>query len=67
MIAVAAAAGAVAGLVWWRRRASAPAATPAQIGLSDGSVHILEPGDPARGELEMLAARVSDALSMREQ
>lgn len=59
---VAAVAGAVAGLVWWRRRT---AASPpgVQIGLADGAVHTLEQDDPARAELEALAVGVRDSLT----
>lgn len=58
----AAVAGAVAGLVWWRRRT---AASPpgVQIGLADGAVHTLEQDDPARAELEALAVGVRDGLT----
>ena len=48
-----AAAGAV---VWLRRRRRAAAAPPVQLGLSDGSVHYLDPADPATVELVDLAA-----------
>jgi heme A synthase len=53
---------ALAGLVWWRRRSAAP--PPAvRIGLDDGSVHTPGEDDPARAELEMLAAGVRDSLT----
>ena len=55
-------AGAVAGLVWWRRRSAAP--PPAvQIGRSDGSVRTLDQDDPSCAELEALAAGVRDSLT----
>ena len=60
---LAALAGAVAGLVWWRRRAAAPPQPGVQIGLADGSVRTLDQDDPARAELEALAAGVSDSLT----
>ncbi len=60
---VAAAAGAVAGLVCWRRR-SARAPEPAvQFGSADGSVQTLGRSDPLTIELETLAADVRDSLT----
>ena len=56
------AAGAVAGLVWWRRRSSRTPELAVQIGLTDGSVHTLDPTDPATVELQALAAGVRDSL-----
>ncbi len=60
---VAATAGAVAGVVWWRRRASAPPEPQVQLGLQDGVVHALDRTDPLTIELETLAARVRDSLT----
>ena len=60
---LAAVAGAVAGLVWWRRRAAEPPEPGVQIGLADGSVRTLDQGDPACAELEALAAGVRDSLT----
>jgi hypothetical protein len=60
---VAAAAGAVAGIVWWRRRSFAPPEPQVQLGLRDGAVHALDPADPSTTELETLAARVRDSLT----
>jgi Mg-chelatase subunit ChlD len=55
------AAGAVAGVVWWRRRRERPARAAVQIGLTDGSVRTLDPTDPATAELQALAAGVRDS------
>jgi len=60
---VAAAAVAVAGLVWWRRRSSVPPLPVVQLGLSDGAVHTLDSSDAAITELETLAAGVRDSLT----
>ena len=60
---LAAIAGAVAGLVWWRRRAAEPPVPGVQIGLTDGSVRTLDRGDPSRAGLEALAAGVRDSLT----
>jgi len=60
---VAVAAGAVAGLVWWRRRAPGAAEPSAQLGLPDGAVRALDRTDPSTTELETLAARVRDLLT----
>jgi hypothetical protein len=60
---VAAAAGAVAGLVWWRRRSSTPTEPLVQLGLRDGAVRALDPSDPLTTELETLAAGVRDSLT----
>ena len=57
------AAGAVAGLVWWRRRTSTPADPRAQLGLRDGAVRTLDRSDPSTVELETLAAGVRDSLT----
>jgi len=59
---VAALAGAVAGLVWWRRRAAAPPQPGVQIGLADGSVRTLDQDDPSCAEFEALAVGVRDSL-----
>ena len=59
----AAAAGAVAGLVWWRRRSSVPADQLVQLGLPDGAVRALDRSDHSTTELEALAARVRDSLT----
>jgi hypothetical protein len=58
-----AAAGAVAGLVLWRRRSAAPPEPAVQLGTSDGGLHILGETDSSRAELEALAAGVRDALT----
>ena len=60
---VAAAAGAVAGLVWWRRRSSRAPEPAVQLGLADGSVQTLDRSDPLTTELETLAAGVRDSLT----
>ncbi len=60
---LAALAGAVAGLVWWRRRAAEQPQPSVQIGLADGSVRTLDQDDPARAELEALADGVRDSLT----
>ena len=60
---VAAAAGAVACFVWWRRGSSAPPEAQVQLGLLDGAVRVLDPADPSTTELETLAARVRDSLT----
>jgi uncharacterized lipoprotein YbaY len=57
------AAGAGAGLVWWRRRRARPSRAALQVGLADGSVRTLDPTDPATAELQLLAARVRDSLT----
>lgn len=57
------AAGAAAGLVWWRRRRARPSRAAPQVGLADGSVRTLDPTDPATAELQLLAARVRDSLT----
>jgi hypothetical protein len=57
------AAGAVAGLVWRRRRTTAPADPLAQLGLRDGTVRALDRADPSTVELEALAAGVLDSLT----
>jgi hypothetical protein len=59
----AAAAGAVAGVFWWRRRSSRTSETAVQLGLSDGAVLTLGPSDPSTPELETLAAGVRDSLT----
>jgi hypothetical protein len=56
-------AGAVAGLVWWRRRTTAPADPLAQLGLRDGAVRTLDRSDPSTVELETLAVGVRDSLT----
>jgi len=55
--------GAVAGLVWWRRRRARPSRAAVQIGSADGSVRTLDPTDPATAELQALAAGVRDSLT----
>lgn len=60
---VAVAAGAVAGLVWWRRRSACVPEPVAQLGLADGSVQLLDRSDPLTTELETLAAGVRDSLT----
>ena len=60
---VTAAAGAVAGLVWWRRRSSSPKEALVQLGQVDGAVRALDRSDPSTTELETLAARVRDSLT----
>jgi hypothetical protein len=60
---VAAAAGAFAGLVWWRRRSTAPAEPLVQLGQRGGAVRALDRSDPSTTELETLAARVRDSLT----
>jgi hypothetical protein len=61
--ALAAAVGAIAGLVWWRRRAPGPAEPQAQLGLADGAVRVLDRTDPSTTELVTLAASVRDSLT----
>jgi hypothetical protein len=60
---LAAAAGAVAGLVWWRRRSSRTPEPVVQFGLTDGSLQMLDRSDPLIIELETLAAGVRDSLT----
>lgn len=60
---LAAVAGVSAGLVWRRRRSSAPPRQIAQLGLTDGSVHVLDETDPSRAELVALATAVRDSLT----
>ncbi len=60
--AAALAAGAVAGLVLWRRRGGASPRPAVQLGLSDGSVHALDAADPDVATLERLADAVRRAL-----
>ena len=60
---VAAAAVAVAGLVWWRRRSSRVPELAVQLGLGDGSVQTLDHSDPLATELEALATGVRDSLT----
>jgi len=60
---LAALAGAVAGLVWWRRRVGEPLQPGVQIGLADGSGRTLDQDDPSCAELEALAAGVRDSLT----
>ncbi len=60
---LAAVAGAVAGLVWWRRRSAAPPQPTVQIALADGTACALDPADPSRAQLEALAAGVRDSLT----
>ena len=57
------AAGAFAGLVWWRRRAARPPQPAVQLGHGDGAVQLLDPSDPSTAELEALAAGVRDSLT----
>jgi hypothetical protein len=57
------AAGAVAGLIWWRRRSARTPQPVVQLGLSDGAVQTLDPSDPSTAELEALAAGVRDSLT----
>lgn len=57
------AAGAVAAVVWWRRRSSAHAEPVVQLGLADGSVCTLDRADPSTIELETLAAGVRDSFT----
>ena len=57
------AAGAVAGLVWWRRRSARAPQPVVQLGLSDGAVQTLDSTDPSTAELETLAAGVRDTLT----
>ncbi len=59
----AAAAGAVAGVFWWRRRSSLTPEPAVQLGLADGAVQTLDPSDPSTPELETLAAGVRDSLT----
>lgn len=60
---VAAAAGAVAGLVCWRRRSSRAPEPAVQLGLRDGSVSTLDRSNPLTTELVTLAAGVRDSLT----
>ena len=62
-VVLVAAAGAVAGLMWWHRRTSAPADLLVQLGARDGAVRTLDLFDPSTVELETLAARVRDLLT----
>ncbi len=62
-VVLVAAAGAVAGLVWWHRRTSAPADLLVQLGARDGAVRTLDLFDPSTVELETLAAGVRDLLT----
>ncbi len=57
------AAGAFAGLVWWRRRSASAPEPAVQLGFSDGVVRTLDPSDPSTAELETLAAGVRDSLT----
>jgi len=57
------AAGAVAGLIWWRRRSARIQQPTVQLGQSDGAVQTLDPSDPSTAELEALAAGVRDSLT----
>jgi hypothetical protein len=61
----AAVAGAVAGLVWWRRLTAVVPEAAVQLGTSDGAVHDLDEADPSRDELVALAAGVRDLLTGR--
>jgi hypothetical protein len=57
------AAGAVAAVVWWRRRSSAQTDHLVQLGLSDGSVRAIDRTDPLTIELQTLAAGVRDSFT----
>lgn len=60
---IALAAGSIAGLLWWRRRGGTSSSAPAaQLGLADGSVHVLDSSGPAAAELEGLAVAVRAAM-----
>jgi hypothetical protein len=59
----AAAAGAVAGLLWWRRRSAVPVEPLAQLGQRGGVVRVLDRTDPSTTELQALAASVRDSLT----
>ena len=56
------AAGAVAGLILWRRRSRGSARPLLQLGLGDGSVETLAASNPSTAELESLAAAIRRAL-----
>jgi len=61
---IALAAGSIAGLLWWRRRGGTPSSpTPAQLGLADGSVHVLDSAGAAAAELEGLSVAVRGAMT----
>ncbi len=61
---IALAAGSIAGLLWWRRRGGTSVSqTSAQLGLADGSVHVLDSAGPAVAELESLSAAVRAVMT----
>ena len=60
---IAAAVAVAAAVVWLRRRFSAQTEPPVQLGLSDGSVRVLDRTDPSTIELQTLAAGVRDSFT----
>lgn len=64
---IATTAGAVAGVVYWRRRRRhAVSLPPVQLGLADGSLEVPDKGDPVVAVLEVLAADVRRALPVAQ-
>lgn len=59
-------AGAVAGVVYWRRRRHAASLPPVQLGLADGGVEVPDEDDPTVAVLEVLAADVRRALPVTQ-
>ncbi|HTX68153.1 MAG TPA: hypothetical protein VMH50_03275 [Thermoleophilia bacterium] len=59
----AAGAGALAGLLVWRRRSARAPEPVVQLGLADGSVHSFHLTDPATARLQALAVGVRDPFT----